>query len=217
MMPYFKKAKDPMSSYTHFLGAILSVLTTFGMVALYWHSAHTDTTLLVSLVLFGISLIALYTASSVYHFVSAPASLSIRLRKLDHAMIYVLIAGTYTPICAKFLSEENRNTFIAAIWGAAILGIIVKVAWLNAPRWLYTSLYLIMGWALLFDFDSFARIPLPCLALIACGGISYTVGAVIYILKKPNIFKPLDFHDIFHLLILLGSAFHIAAVVLYVL
>ncbi len=217
MIQFFHRAKDPFSSYTHFWGAVFSLVATIGMLGIYQHAAYADVTLFLSVLLFGISLMALYTASCVYHFVSASSALTIRLRKLDHAMIYVLIAGTYTPICAKFLSEENRNTFIAAIWGAAILGIIVKVAWLNAPRWLYTSLYLMMGWALLFDFDSFARIPLPCLALIACGGISYTVGAVIYILKKPNIFKPLDFHDIFHLLIMLGSAFHIAAVVCYVL
>ncbi len=217
MMQLFQRAKDPMSSYTHFLGAIFSVIATFGMLAVYRNGAYTDGILLLSVVLFGFSLIALYTASCVYHFVSEPAALSIRLRKLDHAMIYVLIAGSYTPICAKFLTETSRNAFIAAIWGAAVLGIIVKVAWLNAPRWLYTGLYLVMGWALLFDFDSFARIPLPCLALIAAGGISYTVGAIIYIIKKPCLCKSFGFHEIFHLLIMLGSAFHIAAVVIHVL
>ncbi len=216
MLSLFQRAKDPMSSYTHFLGAILSVFVTFGMVRLYHTEAHTDSIILLSLVLFGASLIALYTASCVYHFVAQPEALSIRLRKLDHAMIYVLIAGSYTPICAKFLSGTGRITFLCAIWGAAFVGIIVKVAWLNAPRWLYTGLYLIMGWALLFDFESFTVIPLSCLALIAAGGISYTIGAIIYILKKPAICDSFGFHEIFHLLIMIGSGFHIAAVVLYV-
>ncbi|MFI3169765.1 MAG: hemolysin III family protein [Faecalibacterium sp.] len=217
MLKSFHQAKDPMSSYTHFLGALLSVLATLIMLSIYRHSGHSDSIIHLSILLFGFSLVALYSASCIYHFVVGPDALSIRLRKLDHAMIYVLIAGTYTPICAKFLSGSARTTFIAAIWGAALLGIVIKVAWLNAPRWLYTSLYLIMGWALLFDFDSFRVIPLPCLALIACGGISYTIGAIIYIAQKPDICKNFGFHEIFHVLIMIGSAFHIAAVACYVL
>ncbi len=217
MMKSFYKAKDPMSSYTHFLGAIGSVLATALMLALYRNGQVDDSLLLLAILLFGFSLVALYSASCIYHFIDASEAINIRLRKLDHAMIYVLIAGTYTPICAKFLAGSARATFIAAIWGAAILGIIVKVAWLNAPRWLYTGLYLVMGWALLFDFDSFRVIPLPCLALIACGGIAYTIGAVIYIIKKPCICTMFGFHEIFHLFIMLGSGFHILAVMLYVL
>lgn len=217
MMHLFQRAKDPMSSYTHFLGAIFSVFTTIAMLGIYHATNQNDFIIFISIILFGISLIALYSASCIYHYIIAAPEIMVRLRKLDHAMIYVLIAGTYTPICAKFLTGSTRVTFIAAIWSAAILGILIKVIWLTAPRWLYTGLYLVMGWSLLFDFDAFLAIPLPCLALIASGGISYTVGAIIYIAQKPNIFQNFGFHEIFHVLIMLGSTFHVLAVILYVL
>ncbi len=217
MMSYFKKACDPMSSYTHFWGAILSLLATLAMVLVYFLQHNSDNLVLVAIGLFGFGLMALYSASCIYHFVKGPAQIKLRLRKLDHAMIYVLIAGSYTPVCAKFLPDGKREVFIIGIWAAAILGIIVKVVWLDAPRWLYTSLYLLMGWAIIFDIKAFSGVPLPCLALIAAGGLSYTLGAIIYIIKKPDIWKNFGFHEVFHILIMVGSAFHVAAVIAYIL
>lgn len=216
MFKQFSSAKDPISSYTHFLGAVFSLFATVIMISHYHSSQIDDTTLLIGVVLFGVSLVALYSASCIYHYVQGSDDLMVRLRKLDHAMIYMLIAGSYTPIAAKFLVGESRTVFLIGIWTAAILGIIIKVLWLDAPRWLYTSLYVVMGWALLFDIESFSRIPSNCLALIAAGGISYTVGAVVYILKKPVLSEAFGFHEIFHLFILVGSAFHVATVLLYV-
>ncbi len=216
-MNLFRSAKDPVSSYTHFLGAAFSMFATIAMLFIYNLKQNTDVVVLVAILLFGLSLMALYSASSIYHYARGSAHLALRLRKLDHAMIYVLIAGSYTPFCAKFFAPDARTAFLIGIWGVAILGIVVKLLWLDAPRWLYTGLYILMGWAVLFDLDSFSGVPLACLGVILLGGLSYTAGGIIYILKKPSICDGFGFHEIFHILIMLGSAFHIAAVVLYVL
>ena len=103
------------------------------------------------------------------------------------------------------------------IWTIALAGIIAKICWLSAPRILYTLLYLAMGWAVLFDWSGFSQMPSGCLMLIALGGIAYTIGAVIYMIKKPDLSKQWGFHELFHLFILLGSFFHFIAVLSYIL
>lgn len=215
MSKNFVKARDPMSSYTHFIGACLSVFGTL-LLAASCLIAKSSVVTLVSGLVFCLSLIALYSASSIYHFARCTPSLLVRLRKLDHAMIYVLIAGTYTPIAVGFMDYNNAKLFVFGIWAAAVAGIVIKVFWLNAPRWLYTSLYLVMGWAILFDYKAFGAIPSACLALIAGGGISYSIGAVIYILKKPNISKSFGFHEIFHVFVMIGSLLHFIAIYFYI-
>jgi hemolysin III len=167
-------------------------------------------------IIFGFSLLALYSASSMYHYVKLPQPQLIRLRKLDHAMIYVLIAGTYTPVSLGFMTPRDATIFLAVIWGIALSGIIMKIFWLNAPRWLYTSLYLLMGWAIVFDWKAFGNVTMECLLLIAAGGISYTVGAVFYALKKPNTNSRFGFHEIFHLFVLVGSFLHFCAVYFFI-
>ncbi|MEG1773604.1 MAG: hemolysin III family protein [Oscillospiraceae bacterium] len=211
-MPHvFMNARDPVSCYTHFLGACLSMVAA---LLLFGKSRMTAAPLPVTVggVVFGLSLLALYTASAVYHFYRGSDRVLLRLRKLDHSIIYVLIAGTYTPLVLRFFAPARAVLFLAAIWGIALGGIVMKLFWLNAPRWLYTSLYLLMGWAVVFEIPAFSAMPAACLALIAGGGVSYSVGAVIYLLKKPNLSPLLGFHELFHLLILLGSALHFIAI-----
>ena len=130
-------------------------------------------------------------------------------------MIYVLIVGTYTPFIVKY--APNATTIVLVLWSLAILGIIMKIFWLQAPRWLYTSLYIILGWSIVFIPNIFHFIPLECLILVAIGGISYTIGAIIYIVKKPNINAEWTFHEIFHVLIMVGSLSHVLAVTFFVL
>lgn len=166
--------------------------------------------------IFGLSLLCLYSASSIYHYVKRPMEDLVRLRKLDHAMIYILIAGTYTPIALAYMNFKDATIFMAVIWSVALLGIVMKICWLNAPRWFYTSLYVLMGWAIVFDWKAFDGLPRGCLGLIAAGGISYTIGAGFYALKKPNLSERFGFHEIFHLFVIFGSAFHFSAVYLYV-
>lgn len=128
-----------------------------------------------------------------------------RIRKLDHSIIFVLIAGSYTPILAKTLTGTHEVIFISVMWTLALLGCIMKVLWLNAPRRLYTSLYILMGWAIVFSPKALFSMNTVSLWLLVAGGLSYTVGGVIYAIKKPNITEEFGFHEIFHCFILLET------------
>ncbi len=217
MSRYFaQRAREPMSSYTHFWGAVASVAATVLMV-LRGIFSGASWLLVLGAGLFGLSLIALYTASSVYHFVVAGPRRLLRLRKLDHSMIYVLIAGSYTPICLAYMPQGHGLAFVAGMWGMALAGILIKLLWLDAPRALYTGLYLAMGWAIVLDIPALAAMPAGCFWMILAGGLLYSIGAVLYIIKKPNLSPTFGFHELFHLFILAGSACHILAVLVYVL
>lgn len=215
MFNFFKKAQDPLSSYTHYIGAVLGVIFLVSLqIIAFVH--HKSPIIHISLLVFAISVIALYSASSYYHYISDDAKHKTLFRKLDHSMIYVLIAGTYTPICIAFLSNDSRLIFTAGIWIIALLGIGAKIIWLNAPRLLYTLLYLCMGWAIVFDIQGFASMPIEALIIIALGGLSYSIGAIMYIIKKPNLSESWGFHELFHIFILLGTLLHFIAIALYI-
>ena len=215
MSRYFAKGREPMSSYTHFWGAVGGVFATFLLVGRsLWQGS--SALVLAGVALFGLSLVALYSASSIYHYALCAAAPLRRLRKLDHAMIYVLIAGSYTPFCVAYMPAGEREIFLACLWAAAFLGILFKLVWLDAPRWIGTLIYLAMGWSILVDLPAFASMPAACLALVAAGGISYSAGAVIYIIKRPNLGPNWGFHELFHLFILAGSLLHFLAVFLFV-
>ena len=211
----FKKAMDPISSETHFIGACLSLICLLFMI-LIGVKNDTSPTVLVSAVIFGVSLIALYSASSIYHYFSGNDKVKTILRKLDHSMIYVLIVGTYTPVVISCMEAPHSYLFLGILWTIAIAGIIVKVLWLNAPRAIATSIYLILGWAVVFDFQSFQGVPMNCLSLIAAGGIAYSIGAFIYIFKKPNISIQFGFHELFHIFVMIGSLLHYFAIILLI-
>lgn len=207
----FMNARDPLSSYTHFIGACLAVFATLFLIGKCLYVEVTSEITIAS-VIFGLSMIALYSTSSIYHFVKVPSDILVRIRKLDHSMIYVLIAGTYTPLVIGFMEPKRAVIFMSAIWGVALLGIIIKVCWLNAPRWLYTSLYLLMGWAIVFDFNFLKQIPIGAIVLIALGGVMYSIGAGFYIAKKPNLSSIFGFHEIFHIFVILGTVFQFSAI-----
>lgn len=208
--------RDYWSFYTHFAGAILSLVAVLFLTIKPIVGGVSSLPNLLGALIFGVSLLALYSASAIYHYVKLPQNALVRLRKLDHAMIYVLIAGTYTPVTLGFMSPWDATIFLSVIWGIAAAGIVMKIFWLNAPRWLYTSLYLLMGWAIVFDWKAFDSVPTGCLAFIAAGGISYTIGAVVYAIKKPNLSKRFGFHEIFHVFVVVGSALHFSAVYFYI-
>lgn len=216
MSSFFLKARDPISSMTHYWGAICfgflaALLLYFGIVVRRL-SLETN----ISLFIFGLSLVALYSASAYYHYIQATPERIARFRKVDHSMIYVLIAGTYTPLCLYFMPPGHGLTFMLILWTVAIIGIVVKIFWMNAPRWFSTAIYLLMGWAIVFDIKAFQGVPPLCMALIALGGIAYSVGAILYILKKPNFFKMFGFHELFHVFILLGSFLHFLAIFIFI-
>lgn len=211
---YLTNARDPLSSFTHLIGACLAAVGTVALLAASLHTSINRMGAVVSCLIFGFSMVALYGASAFYHYVKGTAEQIKKLRKLDHSMIYVLIAGTYTPVLLLAIGGRVGVIFTAVIWALALFGILVKLCWLNAPRWLYTSVYLLMGWAIVFYYPALSSLEPITLGLIAGGGVSYSVGAVFYILKKPNFCREFGFHEIFHLFILLGSALHFTAVFL---
>ena len=211
---FTRRARDPMSSFTHLLAAIGSVFIAVAL-AIYSYrigGTHMQT---ISVIIFGLSLTALYTASTVFHFYNhGNQRIQLRLRKLDHSMIYVLIAGSYTPflICAL---GKDAVVSLSVVWGIAITGILIKMFWMNAPRWLSTAFYLALGWCIVAIPGAISHMPLPVIVLTALGGVAYSVGAVIYATKKPNLGPVWGFHEIFHLFTMLGSILQIIAVFLF--
>jgi hemolysin III len=146
-----------------------------------------------------------------------PAGLSL-LRKVDHSAIYVLIAGTYTPICLHFFSGFWQWGMVATIWVLALLGILVKLFMMNAPRWLVAGLYLLMGWlSLAATSEILAALPAGALLALVLGGVFFTLGAVVYVARKPD-FRPgtFGFHEVWHLFVILGCLCHFALMALYV-
>lgn len=214
MIKYFQNARDYISSFSHFLGVIMGMVL---LIAYIIKGIYDNSSLLtiIGSIIFALSIILLYAASSYYHHISKNSLHFNLFRKLDHSMIYILIAGSYTPVCLKFLEINHAITFLAIIWAIAFTGIIIKFCWLNSPRILYTLLYLMMGWAVIFDFKSFTIMPSNCLFLITIGGIAYTIGGIIYIIKKPNLTNDFGFHELFHIFILIGTLFHGIACLIY--
>ena len=212
----FLKAREPFSSYSHFIGAVAAGA---GLLIMLLRGVADGVSLQtgLSVLLFCLSLIALYTASAVYHYSLRGEHVIRVLKKLDHSMIYVLIAGSYTPVVLRYMDAPDSYVFLAVIWGIALFGIGAKLLWIDAPRFLGTIFYLLMGWAVVFRFDVVLAMPAPAIALLAAGGLAYTVGGVIYILKKPNLSAVVGFHELFHLFVLAGSLCHYLMVFLYVL
>ncbi|WP_217588707.1 PAQR family membrane homeostasis protein TrhA [Lentibacillus saliphilus] len=211
--------REPINGLTHLFGAVLSI---FGLLALILKaSATTDSILAISaVIIFGVSMILLYSASATYHMVIARDRVIAFLRRMDHSMIFVLIAGTYTPFCLISLNGTKTGWILfAVINGLAILGVIFKLVWFHAPRWLSTSLYIVMGWIVVFFSPSLAPvIGTAGLVYLVLGGVSYTIGGFIYWLKPKFLeFKHMGFHEIFHIFILFGSLFHFICIYWYVL
>jgi len=200
--------RDKWSFRTHLFGALLGIVATITLVL-----THLDSFL--PYLVFGLSVIALYSCSALYHYVMGPAELIVKLRKLDHTMIFVLIAGTYTPIITLSFPPTKAMIYMIIMWGITLLGLVMKLLWLHAPRWLYTFLYVAMGWAAVGEIPTFFRISPPLAFWIIAGGLSYTLGAVFYALKKPNPTAEFGFHEIFHVLIIGGTACHYVAIANY--
>lgn len=215
-MLYMEKAREPLSSFSHFIGAVAFALATVLLVGKTLVVGQWSIKILIGVVIFGLSLVALYSASAIYHFSNGSAKRILRLRKLDHSMIYVLIAGSYTPILLKYLPQRESLVFVTVIWACAAIGTIIKLCWFSAPRWLQTLLYIAMGWVVLFDVSVFRDMSGVAVFLLAAGGICYTIGGIIYIAKRPNLTERFGFHELFHIFVLLGSVFHYLMVLFYV-
>ncbi len=168
---------------------------------------------------FGASLILLYTVSAAYHRITWTPRLRGIVRRLDHSMIFVLIAGTYTPLCLLVLTTAWWISLLSVIWGIAGAGIILKIVWPRAPKWLSVALYLTIGWmALVATPQLVSLFAVGPLALLLLGGLLYTLGGVIYALRRPNPFpRVFGYHEVFHLLVIAGSVLHFSLVAIYLL
>ncbi len=171
-----------------------------------------------SLLIYGLSLVLMFLASGVYHLVKARPSVLTWLRKLDHASIYLLIAGTYTPICLHFFEGFWRWGVLAVIWTMALVGIIVKVFVINAPRFLTAAIYLLMGWlGVIASRQMFAQMPPSAIGWLLAGGLLFTLGAVVYVAKRPNFWpNTFGFHGIWHIFVILGALSHYILIAAFV-
>ncbi len=196
-------SKPLMRGWSHALAAFASLLLT---IALCWLS-RADFPRLISLLIFGLSMLELYTISSLYHIGRWNARPAHVLRAIDHANIFVLIAGTYTPLCFNLLSGWLRVTILVVIWTLAVLGVGLAIFTLRLPRWITATLYIGMGWVVVLALPAFlAVIPWYEVATLVLGGVLYTLGAVVYARKRPDPFpRVFGFHEVFHLFVIAGS------------
>jgi len=203
-----QKLRDPVSSLTHLAGAVLSIPFTaiLVVVSVYQASARA----IVGFAVFGASLFLLYAASAIYHMPRFSEKAIRILRRIDHMMIFILIAGTYTPVCLLPLRGAWGWTLFGLVWGVAATGIALKTFWMQAPRWLSTTIYVFMGWLALIAFYPLARTVSPtAIALLVSGGLAYTAGAVMYAVKWPPLrWRYFGFHELFHVFVLGGSCLH---------
>lgn len=207
--------REPINSLTHGIGAILSLV---GFILLLYEAIERGSiSHIVAFSMFGLSMILLYTASSLYHALPVKEKTLLLLQKLDHSMIYVLIAGTYTPICLLVLEGGWKWGLFITVWTLAVVGIIKKFLWISAPRWLSTLFYLGMGWLAVFTFPLLMeKLPLAFLIWIGIGGMAYTLGAIIYGIQKPNpVPNWFGHHEIWHLFVLAGTFSHFWAIYQY--
>jgi hemolysin III len=202
------RLRDPANGWTHFAGILLAAI---GLVLLLVRASHPFSPVhVVVFAIFGSAMILLYTFSTLYHWLPLAGRALERLRRLDHIMIFVFIAATYTPVCLITLRGAWGWSILGAVWGLALAGAVMKLFWLDAPRRWSTAVYLLMGWTIVVGIWPLThRLAAGGLVWMAAGGLCYTVGAVIYALKRPDPWpRLLGFHGIFHLCVLAGSFAH---------
>lgn len=211
--------REPFNALSHLAGAVLSLAALLAMT-IKAASQQAPPLHLTSVILFGLALIALFTASTVYHAVIARPETIAFLRKLDHSMIFTLIAGSYAPFCLIALEGPLGWTLFGFVAFLGLSGIFFKMIWFHSPRWLSTAIYIAMGWIIVFAVVPLAdQLSMAGLSLLIGGGLLYTIGGIIYALKPPFMEKVLrlGFHEVFHLFILAGSFCHFLSVYFYVL
>lgn len=209
--------KEPGSAITHFIGMLMAI---FAAVPLLIKAAHEPSRIyVISLAVYSASMILLYAASTTYHTFDISVKINTILKKWDHMMISILIAGSYTPICLLVLKEKTGLILLTIVWSFAIIGILIKAFWVYCPKWVSSILYIGMGWTCVLAFtqilNSMSR---TSFIWLLTGGIIYTVGGIIYALKLPifnSKHKNFGSHEIFHLFVMGGSMCHF--VVMYAL
>ena len=210
--------KDPGSAITHFIGMMMAL---FASTPLLIRAANNpDRIHLISLAVFITSMVLLYMASTVYHTLNLSERSNRILRKIDHMMIFVLIAGSYTPVCLVVLGNAAGYRLCALVWGIALAGILIKAFWSTCPKWFSSLLYIAMGWVCVLAFTQILNsLPPAAFGWLLAGGIIYTIGGIIYALKLPifnSRHKNFGSHEIFHLFVMGGSICHFIMMYVFV-
>jgi hemolysin III len=208
------KIRDPFSSLSHAAAALAAFV---GLIFMLASEQASQGIYLGAYLTFGTSMVLLFGASALYHLPVTSEEVIKRLKRLDHMMIFVLIAGSYTPFCLIPLNGTLGWILFGVVWGIAALGILIKIFWLHAPRMLSTALYVGMGWICVFMIKPLsAALNEGALYWLITGGVFYTVGALVYAFKWPNpIADKFGFHDIWHLFVIAGAASHYVSIAVY--
>ena len=213
------RIKDPGSAITHFIGMLMAI---FAAVPLLIKAAHEPGRIyVISIAVYAASLILLYAASTTYHTFNRSEQINTILKKIDHMMISVLIAGSYTPICLLVLGGRTGFILLSIVWGIALVGILIKAFWVYCPKWVSSVLYIGMGWTCVLAFTQILNsMSTAAFLWLLAGGIIYTAGGVIYALKLPlfnSRHRYFGSHEIFHLFVMGGSACHCVVMYAFVL
>jgi len=205
-----KKLREPVNSLTHWIGAILALAGLIALLVVGWGTPAK----VVSLIIYGTSLIFLFSASATYHMVRVKEKALEIFRKVDHSAIYFLIAGTYTPFCINAFTGFWKWGMLTIIWSLALIGIGIKVFIIRVPRWVNAGIYIAMGWLVVgASGQLLAALPVWVITWLIIGGVVYTLGAVVYITKIFN-FVPgvFGFHEVWHIFVLVAAIAHFIAV-----
>lgn len=211
--------REPGSAITHFIGMMMAIMAATPLMVKA--SMASNPAAFIAMAVFIGSMVALYGASAIYHSVTVKENILRVFRKLDHMMIFVLIAGSYTPICLIVLDHQIGYTLLSVVWGIAVAGMLIKAFWITCPKWFSSVLYIAMGWVCLAVFGTlWDTLSLSAFLWLLAGGIIYTAGGIIYALKLPvfnSKHKNFGSHEIFHLFVMGGSICHFIFMYLYVL
>lgn len=207
--------REPGSAITHFIACLMASIAALPLI----FKANGGITTM-ALAIFSISMILLYGASTLYHSVNVSAKVLGIFRRIDHMMIFVLIAGSYTPVCLIVLGGSMGYSLLALVWGVAIAGMVVKIFWITCPKWFSSTIYIAMGWLALLVFGTlWNTLPHAAFGWLLVGGIIYTIGGIIYALKLSvfnSLHKYFGSHEIFHLFVMGGSICHFIFMYCYI-
>lgn len=207
--------REPGSALTHFIACLMAAIAASPLI-MKAPSGMTTT----AVAIFAVSMILLYGASTLYHSVNVTGKVLSVFRKIDHMMIFVLIAGSYTPVCLIALGGSMGYSLLALVWGVAVAGMFINVLWITCPKWVSSVIYIAMGWLCLLVFGTlWSTLPHAAFGWLLAGGIIYTIGGVIYALKLPvfnSLHKNFGSHEIFHLFVMGGSICHFIFMYFYI-